>query len=258
MVAGETSERVCKAFCVGQAKSGTASLYSLLAENYRAAHEPERQQLLEMIVREGSGDVSPSDVRAFLLERQRRLNLEFDIAWANQFIIEHLVDAFPQAGFIVLIRDCYAWLRSVLGHLITRDIPRDVRNFLPWWFTPERYPNSLHERRLRELGLYSVRAYLNAWNGHIERCLDLIPEDRRLILKTHELDRSHKLLAEFLNIPIESLDTTKGRLNQSPTLLSLDYLVQPAYLDEVVRAVCGKNMRRFFPEITRFVDAYQD
>jgi hypothetical protein len=254
MVIGETSEGFCKAFCVGQVKSGTASLYSWLAKNYRAAHEPERQRLLELIVREGSGEVSASELRAFLLERQRRLNLEFDIAWANQFIIQHLVETFPQAGFIVLIRDCYTWLRSVLGHLITRDIPRDVRTFLPWWFTPERYPHSLHERRLRELGLYSIRAYLNAWNGHIERCMGLIPEDRRLVLKTYELDRSHGRLAEFLHIPLESLDMTKGRLNQSTTLLRLDNLVQPTYLNDVVGAVCSENMKRFFPEITGFTD----
>ena len=32
---------------VGQAKSGTASLCGLLSGNYRAAHEPERAELLD-------------------------------------------------------------------------------------------------------------------------------------------------------------------------------------------------------------------
>jgi len=257
MVADNSSTKVVKAFCVGQAKSGTASLYGWLAKNYRAAHEPERQQLLEMIVQEAHGGVTADDMRAFLLERQHRLDLDYDIAWANQFIIEHLVEAFPQAGFIVLIRDCYTWLRSVLGHLIGREIPREVRNFLPWWFEPERYPHAPHERRLQELGLYSVAAYLNAWNLHIDRCMELIPEDRRLVLKTYELDRSHERLAEFLHIPLESLDVGSGYRNRSTTLLRLDFLVSPTYLDEMVGLMCKQNMARYFPEISSFVDAYQ-
>jgi hypothetical protein len=46
-----------KAFCVGRAKSGTGSLYGLLATSYRASHEPEREKTLEMILRESRGEV---------------------------------------------------------------------------------------------------------------------------------------------------------------------------------------------------------
>ncbi len=51
-------------FCVGQAKSGTASLCGLLAANYRAAHEPEREQILEMILQESRGDVTETTFQA--------------------------------------------------------------------------------------------------------------------------------------------------------------------------------------------------
>jgi hypothetical protein len=49
MIADNSSVPAIKAFCVGQAKSGTASLAALLAANHRAAHEPEREQMLEMM-----------------------------------------------------------------------------------------------------------------------------------------------------------------------------------------------------------------
>jgi hypothetical protein len=52
-----------KAFCVGQAKSGTASVAALLAANHRAVHEPEREKLLEIILRESRGDVSEDAFR---------------------------------------------------------------------------------------------------------------------------------------------------------------------------------------------------
>ena len=66
-----------RAFCVGQAKSGTASLAGLLSTNYRAAHEPERAETLDLILREARGQLSAPDVRTYLRERDARLDLEY-------------------------------------------------------------------------------------------------------------------------------------------------------------------------------------
>ena len=147
MEATNQSIRV-KAFCVGQAKAGTASLVGLLATNYRVAHEPEREEMLDMILRESRHDISARAFRSYLLERDARLDLEYDVAWANQFIIGHLQAVFPAAKYIILIRDSYTWLQSVTGHLISRDVPSDVLTFLRWWFKPEQYPYSRYERSL--------------------------------------------------------------------------------------------------------------
>lgn len=69
-----------RAFCVGQAKSGTASLAGLLSGSYRVAHEPERAQTLDLILREARGQLSPAAVRAYLRARDARLDLEYDVA----------------------------------------------------------------------------------------------------------------------------------------------------------------------------------
>ena len=242
------SQRV-KAFCVGQAKSGTASLVGLLSAKYRAAHEPEREELLGMILRESHADFSEYDFREYLVERDDRLDLEYDVAWANQFIVGHLLPVFPTAKFIVLIRDCYTWLQSVLGHLISRDVPSDVLAFLEWWFKPERYPYSHHDRPLEEYGLYSIASYLHAWNHHINVCTASIPPERRLLLRTHELALSHSKLAGFLEIPLESIDSDNGHLNRSTWVETIESLVGRSYLDEMVHSICGDNMACYFPEI---------
>ncbi len=174
----ESSRRITKAFCVGQAKSGTASLYALLARCYRAAHEPERAQTLEMILRQSEGEVDAQSFRSYLRQRDRRLNLEYDIAWANQFIIDHLLTVFSEANFIVLIRDPYTWLQSTVGHLISRQLPADVPPFLNWWFKPKKYPHTRHERLLEAQGIYSITALVNAWNQHVKTCRQLIPPER--------------------------------------------------------------------------------
>ena len=244
-----------KAFCVGQAKSGTASLVGLLSANYRAAHEPERPELLSIILRESRGELSAAAFRELLLERDVRLNLEYDVSWTNQFVIDHLLHVFPASKFIILIRDSYTWLQSAIGHLISREMPSEILNFLPWWIKPERFPHSRHDRALAERGLYSVAAYLHTWNGHVDRCTRSIPADRRLVLRTHELARSHRQLADFLEIPVDSLDVGRGHQNRSTWPDRIESLVDQAYIDEMVQSICADNLALHFPEIRSAQDA---
>lgn len=210
-----------------------------------------------MILQEARGAITGNAFRAYLLERDRRMNLEYDIAWANQFLINHLLAVFPDAKFIVLIRDCYTWLQSIVGHLVSREIPIDVRDILDWWFKPERYPHTRHDRTLKEHGLYSVGAFLNAWNRHINSCTELIPPDRRLILRTHELNQSHQRLAEFLQIPVEGLDARNGHINRGTASIRIQSMIEGEYLNEMVGSVCGETMAHYFPEVAGVDDIYR-
>ena len=67
-----------KAFGVGQAKAGTASIVGLLAANHRVAHEPERAATLDLILRHTHGELSDTAIREHLRERDARLDLEYD------------------------------------------------------------------------------------------------------------------------------------------------------------------------------------
>ena len=245
-----------RAFCVGQAKSGTASLAGMLSANHRAAHEPEREELLDMILRESRGDISPQGFREYLIERDARLDLEYDISWANQFVVDHLLAAFPAAKFIVLIRDCNTWLKSIVGHFLSRDVPPDVLTFLRWWFRPERYPHSRHDSALKAHGLSSISAYLHAWNRHVDLCNRAIPADRGLVIRTHELVATRRRLAGFLRIPEHSVDIDKGHVNRTAWYGSMEALVDLAYVDEMIQAICGDNMNLYFPGLGRAGDAH--
>lgn len=244
-----------RAFCVGQAKSGTASLVGLLGTHYSAAHEPERAETLDLVLRESRGEVSEDDVRSALRSRDERLHLEYDIAWANQFLIGQLLTVFPEAKFIVLVRDPYTWLQSVAGHFDSRQIPPDVRLFLDWWFRPDLYPHSAHDKALAGRGLYSIAACLHAWVWHVTTCERLIARDRRLTLRTHELHRSYAQIAEFLEVPLAHLDARQGHLNRSTSSFRLESAVARDYVEEMVRAIGGDVMARYFPEVNTADDA---
>ncbi|MCA9279069.1 MAG: hypothetical protein H6815_13920 [Phycisphaeraceae bacterium] len=237
-----------RAFCVGQAKSGTSSLAGLLMKHHRAAHEPERAQTLDLILREARGELDESAMRVYLLERDQQLGLAFDIAWANQFLVGHLVRFFPDAKFIVLIRDCRSWLQSFVGHLISRNVPADVIAFLDYWFRPDEYPVGSEDAKLGELGLYSVRAFLAAWVRHITVCEHEIPDDRKLVVRSHELNTSHDRIASFLEINPDSLDTTQGHRNRSTFDQSIDTIVDSNYVRSVMEELCMPHMQLWFPE----------
>jgi hypothetical protein len=219
----------------------------MLSTNHRAAHEPEREALLEMILRESRREVTSPEFREFLLERDARIELEYDISWANQFVIGHLLAVFPAAKFIVLVRDAGSWLESIVGHLVSRDVPPDVLAFLRWWFQPERYPYSRHDRALEARGLFSIPAYLHGWNRHINLCDRMIPTRRRLMLRTDELTISRQRLAAFLRIPEDSIDLGNAHLNRGGGSGSEERLIDRAYLDEMIHSICRDNMSKYFP-----------
>ena len=162
--------------------------------------------------------------------------------------------SFPAARFLVLIRDYYTWLQSITGHLTVRDVPGEVVKFLRWWFKPDRYPHDAGDRVLADRGLFSVSAYLHAWNRHVDCCIRSIPAERRLVLRTNKLGTSHRRLAGFLGIPVSSLDRANGHRNRGVPMEPITSIVVPGYIDELVHSICGVNMARYFPELGSATD----
>ncbi len=234
-----------QAVCIGQAKSGTASLTSLLSRHFRAAHEPERARTLDVILRHSAGEMSDRDLHEHLIERERRLGLQFDIAWANQFLVRQWLDIFPEAKFIALVRHPRPWLESLIGHLLSREIPGDVRQFLDWWFKPEQYPFSHQDKELARHGVYPIAAFLNAWRRHVA-IAEAIPEARLLILTTSDLTTGREKLADFLDIPVGKLNTEQVHINQSTWTGQLNQYVDPGFIDHQIQEICGAFVTRYF------------
>jgi hypothetical protein len=119
------------------------------------------------------------------------------------------------------------------------------------------YPHTRHDHALQNIGVYSIAAYLNAWNRHVIVCSQLIPPSRRLILRTHELGRSHQQLADFLQISVRDLDILHAHSNRGTWPDRLESLVDRNYLVELVSSICQDNMARHFPDVANIEDAYQ-
>ena len=228
----------------------------LFYANFRSAHEPERTELLRMILLEAKGSVQRDEFVDYIYQRDERLGLEFDSSWVNYFIIGHLMHAFPDAKFILLVRDCYTWVESIVNHMLTREIPTDVREFMDWWFEPQKYPHRNEELPLKENGLFSLECYLTAWRSHVTKVSGIVPPDRLLIIRTHEIRDTLDSVTEFLRVPREGLDDAKCHLNKGTREKQITSLVDRRFLEDVVAETCNEMMCRHFPEVKCIDQAY--
>ena len=221
----------------------------MLETEFRAAHEPDRPELLDAVVDFDEGHLTAREFDGYLLERDRRLQLEFDSSWANYFVMDRLSTLFPEARFIQLIRDCYTWLESIINHLIVRTIPEDVQSILDWWFEPSKYPYTESDHGLQEAGVYSLDCFVTRWSIHAEGPAKAIPPDRLITIRTPEIRSSARRLADFLNVSIDQIDTTKSHRNVGEKVRPLLSLVEKDYLDDAVARICKDSMNKYFPEI---------
>ncbi len=221
----------------------------MLETEFRAAHEPDRPELLDAVVAFDEGHLTAREFDGYLLERDTRLQLEFDSSWANYFIMDRLSTLFPEARFIQLIRDCYTWLESIINHLIVRTIPEDVQSILDWWFEPWKYPYTESDHGLQEAGVYSLDCFVTRWSIHAEGPAKAIPPDRLITIRTPEIRSSARRLADFLNVSIDQIDTTKSHRNVGEKVQPLLSLVEKDYLDDTVARICKDTMNKYFPEI---------
>ena len=69
-----------------------------------------------------------------------------------------------------------------------------------------------------------------------------------LVIQTEQITDSMGEIAEFLEVPVETLNEDKTRLNKakgkSDVLLNMD----PTYLDAVIMKHCGDLISEFFPD----------
>lgn len=215
----ETCRRSGRAFCVGLPKCGTHSVAEMLAGACRSAHEPEPEALLPLIEAARCGRLTVDELRSFFLARDRRLKLEFESSHLLGSFVPHLVDIFPDARFVVLVRDCRTWIDSMINDQLNL---RAWEGYKAWqdavydqylvrtkrMFPPE-------ERILRDLDLYPISHYIRYWREEVKSIVGCVPRDRLLVLRTEELPSSVDRIARFVGVPVSGVDLDKSHSYRS-------------------------------------------
>lgn len=238
------------AYCVGSVKSGTHSIAAMFGVNYRAAHEPESAEFIETILASSQGTLAEFERRQFLIQRDLRLWLELEASHLLGYLLPDVLAAFSDARYILTIRDCYSWLDSYINQLVYRRRDAHWQRFSSWRYPVEQRRYAPEEERLRVLGLCPLDLYLGLWKEHNETVLRLVPVERLLILRTHEIPNSTRQLADFLDIPASSLDMSRSHSYRAEGKLHLLRQMDRDFLDARFQQHCQELMRRFFPDMT--------
>ena len=242
------------AFGVGLPKSGTHSIEAIFS-GYRRWHEPRMERFMEIARRRSEGDLPDTQARKILRGLDRRMWLEFNSSWINYFLLEMLIDEYPQAKFIFTIRDCYSWVDSVANDLLNRKGGDYVAQFRRWYgdsLTREAHKDG--EQVLKEHGLWPLDTGFRFWNMHNSGVLNLVPSDRLLVVRTPEIRHDIPRIADFLGIPVDTLDASRSHEFKATKKYGLLSRIDEECLSEGVDKHCKDLMERFFPEIRQLSD----
>lgn len=171
----------------------------MFADHYRAAHEPNVEELTQTVEKVILGELRPPEIKDWLYARDKQLNLEIEASHPLGYLAPWLPEVFPKARFVITIRDPMPWLKSRLNfhYYKTPEVWQRYRDFI-WGRHHLHYQPE--EAVLKELGLYSLDAYLTQYSEQYRLLFDHLPEDRTLILRTELLSDSIERLAAFLGL----------------------------------------------------------
>jgi len=194
-----------RAFGVGCAKTGTNSLAQMFARDYRSAHEPAKHALLALILKRPQ--TKDADFRAAVRGLLDPLDLEMNASQLNGYIVESLVALYPNAKFVLTIREPASWVRSFANHQLTRG--ELARGSLWARFRNLRF---LGEDMPEGNALYTLDQYLHFWLSHNLNVLGVVPRERLLVVRTERLNAEIPRLASFLGVGEDTI--THARANE--------------------------------------------
>jgi hypothetical protein len=242
-------------YCLGTAKSGTHSIASIFEPYLRIDHEASSREMITKILDYYKGIIGEKEIENYLLERDNKSRLEMDSSQLNHFFAGIYAKLFPNARFILSIRDPYSWLDSFINHQLY------YTNTHPTWiklrdfrFKAESVKHGEEESALKVRMLYSLDGYLSYWARHNSKVLNEVPENRLMLVRTDEISKMTDEMLNFAGISVRK--NKKAASHKFKAKVKYDVLekIDMDYLDKKVKAHCGDLMKRFFPEIQSYKD----
>ncbi|MEM6334071.1 MAG: sulfotransferase [Planctomycetota bacterium] len=237
-------------FGVGVGKSGTHSLTEMLVGSYRADHEPDHGQLIRMAIDREAGRLSDEAVRGALRRRVDRLGLEADVSTMNTEFAADFAAMYPEAKFVMLIRDAYTWLDSACNQKLARPAAGAWKLWRRNQYGGAVAPADGPEAGLASRGLPPARLMLRQWAQRYRALEAGLSPERRLVVKTFELRDSAERLAAYLGIDASTIRVEASHAYRSKKRAGLIAEMDPGYVDALVAEEAGDVMARWYPEVT--------
>jgi hypothetical protein len=255
-VLGPHRTRRGRLYCVGTGKSGTHSITSMFSQRVRARHEPEAVPLMETFMAWKNGRIDEAQFTRWLHARDRRMALEVDSSTLNRDILDLLIREFPEARFVLTIRDCYSWCNSHINHAMRfRQKTHPLWREIPKWRTGVAFEHAPEEGLLKEQGLASLDFYFCTWTWHNSGVIGQVPPARLLVVRTDEIGKRAFEIAEFAGLPRRVVRVDRTHEFRNAAKQNILAQIDPHFVERAVEKHCRALMSRFFPEIKSLRDA---
>ena len=255
-VLGPNRVRRTRLYCVGTAKTGTHSIGRMFTRNVRSAHEPERLELAGKILAWHSQRISEEEMTRWILERDCRLALEVDSSMLNIDILPIVLREFPNARFLLTIRDCYTWCDSLINEMLRSAGRMEpvLNEIASSHYQPHLFQHAPEEQLLKEKGLYTLAGYFTYWAKHNSTILDTVPAERLLVVRTDHIGKRAFEIADFAGLPRRTVRIERTHEYRNPAKHDIIRQIDRDYLQAKVEQHCRPLMTRFFPEIRSLED----
>jgi hypothetical protein len=225
---------------------------------YRTEHHPDRDLRIELAMGLIQGKLAEDKIERVLRRRDRALLLEMESSTLAGILIAPLARACPTKRFVLTVRDVYSWCDSWFDHNI--NFPEESRftDLDRLRLKPDAFPPTRYDRPLQERGFFSLAAYFGLWSRHTRHVIDVLPAERLLIVRTHEILARLPEIATFARVPVSSLQPARGWEFRTQRKHQLLATLDPEYIRETAEHCSGELMQRFFsqtswepPSVTR-------
>jgi len=234
------------AYCVGAAKSGTVSVSAMFSTKYRAAHEAQFYQIIELAILRLEGRLTTESAKNHLRRRDRELRLEMDSCNHLAFFAKELVEEFPEALFLLTVRQPRPWLESIINQHLRVDVTnrQPEKRFRELSFSPPGVNYTRGEEELERLGVFPLEGYLRAWSAHYERVLNAVPADRLLVIETEKLASSTERIERFLFIHPGTIDIKRSHQHRTPRDYGVINRLPAQLVEEKIALHCSPVLSR--------------
>lgn len=245
LAANGPCRRVCQAIRVGPLSAGSTTLYRLF-RRYHAIHECFPNGVIERAEAARRGTLPEAAVVEYLGSRDEVLGRpDIVSSFENLFVLPQLASAFPQAHFLLTVRDVFSWLDHTLRWIVWHNtrFGESHIGLLPGF----RLCTISHEQ-FQSSGPVIVSVLLRYWRDSWHVMEEDCPPERSLLLQTHTILERRSEIARFLCIPPESLEIeAANQFKTYPPEPAIDRAWRewiPDLIDEETRAL----MRHLFPD----------
>jgi transcriptional regulator with XRE-family HTH domain len=242
-----SSPRRFHAYNVGLIRTGTTSIAGIF-NKYRSGHEMFADSTTKTVNEYNKQMISKESLRQFIRERDIQLFLEMDSSHIHRLYLDILAEEFPSSKFIFTIRDCYSWLDALINWILNHRFGKECKESKTLFGLNDFC--CLNENDMRcNIHVY-LKGFLSFWASSNNNILQRLPQDRSLVIRTHEIPGKINDISHFLGISPETLDRDQTHKFKAHRKFNMLHRINYEYLKNSCKEYCTPLMKEFFPGYT--------